>query len=375
MAERAPERAAERPLIPAFITSVEARCALGLSALQASMCYRARLGEPKATRFIDKRQRFVGAHGAPGLRGDLIGADRVLSLALPALRAALVREAPSSPMPIFIATSERGRPDDDPRLDGPILQALAEAAPSGAVDVDRSRVVRAGHAGFALALSAALEEIGRGAQAICVGAVDSYYHPDMLAKLDEECRLHALDAENGFVPGEGAAFLVLTPAVSRLGQGPSPGGPPALGAARKAPSQDVFSSPVLLRRVEVGTEDTVVSGEPNIGRAMTAALRDLAVSSPGGQLQWSFSDVNGERHRVREWDLARGRGAFADGAVHERPADELGDLGAASGGVLAALACTLFRAGAAPRSSVCVALASDGPERGAFLMSFEGGAK
>jgi 3-oxoacyl-[acyl-carrier-protein] synthase I len=354
------ERAAEKVLIPALVTGTSARCPLGLSALQAAMLVRARRGEPRATRFLDKRRRFAGASTTPGLRGDLHGFDRLIALAAPALRAAVAGGAPSAAWPLLLAVPERGRPDDDARLDGAIVQALSEAS-GVAIDAARSGTVRAGHAGFALALAAALDDIGRGAPAVVVGAVDSYYHPDVLAWLDEEHRLHALDAENGFVPGEGAAFVVLTPALARPG--------------RKEAPRESHVPPVLLRRVETGREDTVATGDPNIGRAMTAVLRDLAVSSPGGKLAWSLTDVNGERHRVREWELAAGRGAFADDAVHQRPTGELGDLGAASGGVMAAIACALLRAGAAPRPCVCVALASDGPERGAFLLSFEGAAR
>lgn len=255
----------------------------------------------------------------------------------------------SARWPVFLAAPEKGRADDDGRFDGAIVAAIAEAAHM-AVDVGRSRAIRAGHAGVAIAVAAALEEIARGAPAVVVGGVDSYFHPDVLAWLDEEHRLHALDAENGFVPGEGAAFFVLGP---KLG-----------GAA-----------PVSVRRAVVGREETVLGDEPNIGASMTGILRELCASAPGERLAWSMSDVNAERHRVREWGLASGRGAFADDAVHDRPVDDLGDLGAASGAVFAALACELYRVGGAKRSSVCVALASDGAERGAFLLAHEGGTR
>lgn len=371
------ERAADKTLIPAFLTGVGVRTTLGLSGLQAAMLVRAKRGEPRSTRFLDKRRRFIGVHMAPGIRGDLHGFDRLVALAAPALRAVVPAgqgESLQQTWPLFLAVPEAGRPDDDARLAGEIVPILAEAS-GVTIDASRSRTFRAGHAGAAFALVAALDEIHRGAPAVILGGVDSYYHPDVLAWLDAECRLHALDAENGFVPGEGAAFLLLTPGLGRGAQSKEALARETREARAQREAREAREAPVLVRRVEIGREETVSSDAPNIGRAMTGVLRDLAVSAPGERLAWSLTDVNGERHRVREWGLAAGRGAFADDAVHQRPADELGDLGAASGAVFAGLAVELARAGAAPKGSVCVGLSSDGPERGAFLMSFEGAAR
>lgn len=371
------ERGAEKVLTPAFVTGVGVRTTLGLSALHAAMLVRAKRGEPRSTRFIDKRRRFIGVHMAPGIRGDLHGLDRMLALAAPALRAAVPRgegESPSATWPLLLAVPEAGRPDDDPRFAVEIVQILSESS-GVAVHGSRSRTFRAGHAGTAMALVAALDELNKGAPAVIVGAVDSYHHPEVLAWLDAECRLHALDAENGFVPGEGAGFLLLTPRLAKNTKGKDALARETREARAAREAREAREAPVLLRRVEVGVEETVLNDEANVGKAMTGILRDLALSAPGEKLAWSLTDVNGERHRVREWDLAAGRGAFAGDAVHQRPADELGDLGAASGAVFAGLAIELARAGAAARGSVCVGLSSDGPERGAFLMSFEGAAR
>ena len=184
------ERAAEKTLIPAFVTGVGVRTTLGLSGLHAAMLVRAKRGEPRSTRFLDKRRRFIGVHMAPGIRGDLHGLDRLVALAAPALRAAVPAgqaEGPPPTWPLFLAVAEAGRPDDDARLAGEIVPILAEAS-GVAIDASRSRTFRAGHAGAAFALVAALDELQRGAPAVILGAVDSYYHPDVLPGLDAECR-------------------------------------------------------------------------------------------------------------------------------------------------------------------------------------------
>jgi 3-oxoacyl-[acyl-carrier-protein] synthase I len=339
---------------PAAITSIAARGPLGLSSLQVAMCVRARKAEPRSTQFVDKRGRFVGMCTTPGLRSDLHGYERLIALAAPALRAAAPKEPGASPLPLVLAVPEPGRPDDDPRLDHAILLAVAQAS-GVALDVGRSRTIRAGHAGAAFALAAALEELGRGAAAVLVGGVDSYYHPEVIAWLDEECRLHALDAENGFVPSEGAAFLLL----ERWAQGKAPRTPGSTPIAR-------------LERVEIGREESVLSHAPNSALTMTRIIARIASSVPGGQIRWTLSDVNGERHRGREWDLVSLRGSLAEGVVQDRMVDDLGDMGAAIGPMLGVIACELFRTGGAPGASVCVALHAEGAERGAFLLSREG---
>lgn len=339
------------PLVPTYVAAVGARSPLGLSALQAAMLLRARQGQPRASRFLDNRERYIGVCTAPGIAPDLFGVDRMMALLAPALRAALLRVPDPGPWPLILAVPEAARPDDDRRLDGPLLEALA-AIGRISLDEARSRTVRGGHAGFATALDIALQEIAKGATKVLVGAVDSYYHEAVLRWLDDEHRLHALDVENGFVPGEGAAVLALT---------------------TRPPSE--AGSNVVIKGVATGREDTVILEEPNLGSAATSLLGRLAELVPNHKLAWSLSDVNGERHRVREWGFASGRGAFSDDAVHARPAEDFGDVGAATGGLYAACLWELFRVKASPHDTACVALASDGAERGAFLMGREGGSR
>jgi len=338
------------------VVSVAARGPLGLSSLQVAMCARARKAEPRSTHFVDKRGRFVGACTTPGLPDALVGYDRLIALAAPALRAA-AKEPALAPLPLVLALPERGRPDDDARCEHAIVPALGAA--SGVVlDEARSRTIRAGHAGVAIALAAALDELARGARAVLVGGVDSYVHPEVLSWLDHECRLHALDAENGFIPSEGAAFLRLE-----------------RRAAAPAEVADARAQRALARlvRVEIGREESVISGAPNTALAMTRILARLAAAAPGAAISWALTDVNGERHRVREWDLVSMRGSLAEGAIHDRLVDDLGDMGAASGAMLGAVVCELFQSGGAPSAMACVALHAEGPERGAFLLAAEGG--
>ncbi|HLM73726.1 MAG TPA: beta-ketoacyl synthase N-terminal-like domain-containing protein [Polyangiaceae bacterium] len=343
-----------------FINATGARSPLGLSALQIAMCARAKKAEPRSTRLRDKRDREIGACLTPGLPEDLYGYERLLAIAAPALReAALGADFGGRPLPMALALPEPGRPDDHARLHREILADLA-AASGVAIEMDRSVVVRAGHAAGALALEAALGMLSAGAQWAIWGGADSYFHPETLRWLDEECRLHALDAENGFVPSEGAAFMILSRAGTRLSGGQSN----TAGNARNTVQLPVAA----VRFAQSEREETVATGEPNVGRAMTQLLRRAAESTREGVIRWALNDINGERHRIREWTLAAARGSLGEGVIEGRLVEDLGDMGAAIGPMLGSIACSLWRAGCAPASSATVALCSEGAERGVFVL-------
>jgi 3-oxoacyl-[acyl-carrier-protein] synthase-1 len=81
-----------------------------------------------------------------------------------------------------------------------------------------------------------------------------------------------------------------------------------------------------------------------------------------------LNDCNGERHRVKEWEKLVARGLIPSTAVVEALPEALGDLGAASGVMMMAIAWMAFRLGYAPANRALCVLASDGPDRGGFLL-------
>ncbi|MBK8259159.1 MAG: hypothetical protein IPK82_41695 [Polyangiaceae bacterium] len=329
---------------PAHVVGFGARTSLGLNAVQTAMLVRARQGKPRAIRFRDRHERPAGMCICPAISPDLTGFDRLTALLAPALVEAFPRVESVGTWPLYLALPDKDRPDNDPRLDGEIFQILA-AVTGVPIDVEKSRTFRVGHAGGALAMHAALADLHRGAPGAYVAGVESYYHPDVITQLDLEYRLHAFHIENGFVPGEGAAVLSLS------------------GTALQPEKPSI-----RILRAAWANEDTVVTDEPNLATAMTQILRDLVTENGSEKISWAMCDVNAERHRLREWQFASGRGSLTDDARVDRPADDLGDLGAASATVFAALACAYFQTACAPHSTACIAVHSDGPERAAFLV-------
>src|SRR5262245_55824840 len=135
------------------ILGAGARGALGLTALELAMCARAHKLDVWLTRFEDRYRHSIGAARARFLPDDLHGFDRLVALGAPALREAAAPLA--GPRPLFLAVAEPGRPDDDPRM-GPELVATLARVSGVPIDVERSVVVRSGHAGGGMALELAL---------------------------------------------------------------------------------------------------------------------------------------------------------------------------------------------------------------------------
>lgn len=327
-------------LSPRAIAPIGAAGALGRSALQVAMCARARRFVPEPFPALDRRGRPAGVGMTPGMGPELVGYERLVALGSIALAAGRHR-LPATPLPLLLALAAPGRPDDDPRFDAEILGELARRS-GGALDLARSRVLRGGHAAGAAAMEAACRLAGDAPDAgVLVGGVDGYAHPEVLRWLDEEERLHALDVEDGFIPSEGAAFVLV-------------------GGARHQASPAV-------RAATTAHEPSAADEElPNLATAMTGATQQ-AIESASGPIGWVLSDVNGERLRVREWSFWSGRANLSE-ALHLRLPELCGDVGAASGPMALAIAATWWEARCELASRGLVALHSDGPLRGAVVL-------
>ena len=336
----------------ATILRAGARAPIGLSRLQVAMGVRAGRMDPRPCSFRDKRGQIIGSCRVGGLPLDVVGHDRLLGLAAPALREAWPVDFASS-LPMVLALPETGRPDDDSRYGPAFIDAL-RAKSRCPIDLQRSTVVRGGHAGFVMALEVAANMLhkaglGQTPPAVVVGGVDSYHHEGVLQWLDGDHRLHAMGTENGMLPSEGAGFAILVRPGTKL-QG--------------ATSED---RPLgRIAAIRTGREESALQGRPNLAETLTQIVQDLAAR--GGPLPWVLTDLNGERNRNKEWAQVALRGALAENAIQLTPAQMLGDTGAATGALLLAIVCTYFTTGAAPATTAAVVLQSEGPERGAFLL-------
>lgn len=336
----------------ASIYGVGACSPIGFDARQTSLAIRARKIVPRPMALVDRNGHRFGSARVLGLPEDLYGSERVVAIGARALREA-ARDAGIAhdrPVRVFVGVAERGRPlpaGDAESLSARVLLPDLERASGQRIDGAGSEVVRLGHAGMAVMLERAMAQ--GGGEPILVGCIDTYHHPETIRWLERELRVLGESIHNGFIPSEGAAFVA-------LGSG-------SASRTEKRPIAKIVSA--------VAGVDQVPEGEPRLAEVMTELVRSGAAKLGARVVPWVMTDMNGERHRTREWTFVsiRNKDALQGGVTREDHLGQLvGDAGAATGALGVAYAVTAFRIGFAPASSILLALHSDGDERGVVVL-------
>ncbi|WP_188151032.1 hypothetical protein [Teredinibacter waterburyi] len=207
-----------------------------------------------------------------------------------------------------------------------------------------------GRSGVLYAIELAFEFLATNVDTyILVGGVDSYANTGLLAHLDSEDRIAAVDVNNGFVPGEAASFLLLS----------------------KQPHKSFL--PVSLHRPGLSDESGHMYNNdvPCLGDGLATAVRDAHSYSDGSLIDVIYSSMNGENEFAKEYGamLIRNSRAFSEQLTHIHPADCYGDIGAASAAVLLSLSArslSLNKNGASQQMVYC---SSDMATRAAICLS------
>lgn len=274
---------------------------------------------------------------------------RLLRLAGPALQEAVADLADPRRVPLFLGAPEAsgGRPAPvGPRF----FEWLAQQAETPFAHA-RSKSFANGRAAGLYALAAGLRALASGdADHVLVGAVDTYVDLMRLADLDREGRLLGEGVMDGFIPGEGACFLLLSPGDAR------PAGGPAIARIE-----------AVATAAESGHR---YSDEPYRGDGLAAAFQSLfeqAGKPPPVRSVWA--GLNGENFNAKEWGTAflRSRERFAEPLRTEHPVDCFGDPGAALGLLLLGIAAAGIAEGKVEEPAL-VWCSSDHEERGAALV-------
>jgi 3-oxoacyl-[acyl-carrier-protein] synthase I len=281
----------------------------------------------------------------PGLDPETSGVERMLELARAALEG-LMREVGLMRRQLARTALLIALPTQDDvvaRWDLRENFAAALLARAGLAGLAEVLIDQSGHTGaLALTLPAGqLLQSGRVDHCVVL-AVDSLLSLDRLAALDAVYRLKSLRGVDGIIPGEAAVALLLERA-------DSPAGRRAL--ARLGPLQAAVES------------QPFTSVAASTGVALSAVLRSACAEAPPLPVSWLLADLNGESYRAHEWGLARARlgSQLRQPLRLVHPADCLGEVGAAIGGVLLSCAIEGFARGRAPDTrAVLFAGADDG---------------
>jgi 3-oxoacyl-[acyl-carrier-protein] synthase-1 len=274
---------------------------------------------------------------------------RMLRLAAPALASALAA-APGARPPLLLALPEvrPGEPDAVGRAF--VAQLAAQAGVE--LDAGASKLYRQGGAGGLVALHDALALVAGGtADVVAVGGVDTFLDLRRLAALDAEDRLLGGPVMDGFIPGEGAGFVVVAaPSVAkRLQLTPVAR---VLGAATGTEPGHRYSS------------------EPYRGEGLARTFQELFAAVQVPPVRCVYAGFNGESLASKEWGVAYLRSAsrFAPDHSIEHTADCLGDAGAALGPMMLGLAAIGLQRGV--RGTPCLVWStSDREARAAALLA------
>jgi 3-oxoacyl-[acyl-carrier-protein] synthase I len=246
-------------------------------------------------------------------------ARRILRLAAPSLKA--VAAGLDADVPVFLGLPAL-TDDEAPWIRHvPDYLQLLTGVP---VDRARSVVVPQGRAAALMALEQALAVLQSDpAATVIVGGVDTYLDLRLLATLDGEQRILGPRVMDGFIPGEGAAFYVLS------------------GAS--APSSSSNDARVVVNGAASAMDPGHRYGtEPARGEGLAEALQQLRqrLDPLPAPIATTFAGFNGENFDAKLWGVARLRhnDFFSPGMLIEHPADKFGDTGAAMGAILIALA-------------------------------------
>ena len=340
----------------AVISATSVMCAAGFGAPQVWATTRSRVSRISNSSVMDRYLEPIPMGLVPEEALDADDADldalnwpararRMLRLAAPPLRE-LASAVGDTPVVLYLGLPEL-TPDDSPWLDKFSEQLCARAGLK--FDEAASQIFPLGRAAVLVALESALEAMSAdSSRPILVGGVDTFLDLRLLATLGAEGRVLGPRVMDGFIPGEGAAFLLV-----------EGGGKPASGAA-----------------VIHGAASTTDPGhrygtEPARGEGLAEALQLLrdGVSASIGPVASTFAGFNGENFDAKLWGVARLRhnDLFSADMTLEHPASCFGDTGAASGAILTVLAAFAISAGQR-QGPALVWAASDLGERGCTLV-------
>ncbi len=274
-------------------------------------------------------------------------ARRMLRLAAPSLQAAA--GGLTGPVPLFLGLPELAPARTPWLVHVPTYLRKMTGVP---IDPARSVALPMGRASALIALERALQLLVTGEiETAVIGGVDTHLDLRLLSELDSEGRILGPRVMDGFIPGEGAAFYVLSSTrARRTGTGP--------------------------RVVVHGAGSAMDPGHrygdaPAKGEGLALAIAHLRERMPPtAAVATTFAGFNGENFEAKLWGVARTRHSdfFSSSMVMEHPADAFGDCGAAAGAILVALAAESLRGGTRPGPALVWA-ASDREPRACAVVS------
>jgi len=242
---------------------------------------------------------------------------RMLQLAGSAAREAVGGNTGDGSIPVLLSVPEHEAGDE--LLTNPDLLNLLTLQSGLDLDLGASRMYAKGRAGGILAISDAVNRLGQRPESlVLVGGVDSFFDHTLLTRLDAEGRVSSSENLDGFIPGEGAGFLLLT----------------SIEMAKRDGLNVLGVVDGVASAVETGHR---YSEEPYRGDGLSECFATLFRESTDAEpVRTVYAGFNGESYDAKQWAVAHIRNSdhICEPLALEHPADCFGDAGAAMGTLL-----------------------------------------
>jgi 3-oxoacyl-[acyl-carrier-protein] synthase-1 len=244
--------------------------------------------------------------------------DHVIKMSMIAIQEACTNKPIRQPIPMVLAMPELAISHSIKHT--LLTRNLANIYPDW-INSSLTRVCHSGRAAAIEAIEFAFQYLHQKFNWILLGGSDSHCNYARLTPLEKADRLLTAGSNNGFAPGEGACFLLLTPHAE-------------LAEVRNGHS-------IMIHPPGISSEyGHMFSDEPYRGHGLDQAFKGALQNHPEQSITSIYSSMNGEHYWAKEYGVAylRNKKSFCEKTTLEHPADAYGDIGSATSAALIALA-------------------------------------
>jgi 3-oxoacyl-[acyl-carrier-protein] synthase-1 len=341
-------------MTPLAISASGLVTSVGFDAPATLAAMRAGIRNVKETNLWDPESGAYLAAGKVPLPQWWVGIGKVADLAAAAIRECLQAAEPIPPqdIPVLVGIAPRDRPFRQKDLETHLLPEI-EHRLGFSLNPD-SGVIPRDHVSVIVALQETARLIGsKRLPCVIVAAVDSLLDHDLKDYYLGKRRLLTPVSSNGFSLGEAGAAVLVTTAGDGRGGGE-----------------------LQIRGMGLTRENATIESEAALrGDGLVAAIREAFRDGQMGydDLHYRISDLNGEHYKFKEMVLAMMRLATKPKPKLFdlwHPIEYIGDVGAAIGPLLLAVALHAGQKGYGVGPTALCTLGNDNGERGALAVTY-----
>lgn len=327
--------------------------AVGLNAATSCAAMRCAIDNFQETRFMDQGGEWQLAASVP-LEMPWRGREKLVKMAARAIAEAM-QQVPglvAADTPVLLGVAELERPGRLADLDTSLLHDVELEL--GLRFHATSNVIARGRVSGAVALLNARKMINSGSHRhVVIAGVDSFLNAGTLSAYERRERLLTSENSNGFIPGEGAAAVVVAAPVHN-----------------DEPQLACVGLGFGIEKATVEAEDMPLRAD-GLAHAIKAALAEAGCGLE--VMDYRLTDISGEQYYFKEAALALSRTLRVRKPDFHlwHPADCIGECGAAIGPAMLAVALAASRKGYGDGPNVFCHLGNDAGERAVALLSYQ----